>query len=127
MTALTGIEAEITARLGDPPGSLAGFIASLDLGDAAAVASAARELETISGRLGVLASTFRDGMAFGEATLVHLDLTGIRQAVEAIRGEIRGADLAPLERTLAARWPGGCPGWPRSIWAARRSAASNSC
>ena len=99
---LNGIEAEIAARLGEGPGSLAAFIAALDLGEAAAVATAARELETISARLGVLASTFRDGMAFGEATLVHLDLAGFRQAIEAIRAEVRGVDLAPLERTLAA-------------------------
>ena len=99
---LNGIEAEIAARLGEGPGSLAAFIAALDLNEAAAVATAARELETISARLGVLASTFRDGMAFGEATLVHLDLAGFRQAIEAIRAEVRGVDLAPLERTLAA-------------------------
>lgn len=99
---LEDLEAEITARLGSGPDSLVGFIATLDLGDAAAVATVARELETISVRLGALASTLRDGMAFGEATLVHLDLAGLRQAIEAIRAEVRGADLAPLERTLTA-------------------------
>ena len=99
---ISSLLAGITARLGTGPTSLAGFISGLDPSDAAAVETAARELETISGRVGALASSLRDGMAFGEATLVHLDLNGLRQAIDTIRADVRGADIAPLERTLAA-------------------------
>lgn len=99
--ALDGLQAEIAARLGSGPTALSSFVAGLDLDDAAAVATASRELSVITERVGSIAATLRGGMAFGEATIAHLDLSALRATVEVIRGEVRGADLAPLERAVS--------------------------
>lgn len=92
---------DVTTHLGEA-GALASFITSLDPNDEAAIASAARELTTVSGHVGALATTLRDNLAFSEATLIHLDLAGLHQDLATLRATLRGADLAPLERLLAA-------------------------
>ena len=77
------------------------FVATVDAADPAAVNAAVDAVAGVAARFDTLQEELAAAMAMGEATLVYLDMTRLQADVDAARGMMRGADLAPL-RTLVA-------------------------
>jgi hypothetical protein len=63
-------------------------------------------LTVCADRFEELHATLATAMGFGEATLAYLDVGQVQAEVEGAIAVLRGADLAPLERTLAAALSG---------------------
>jgi len=76
------------------------FISSIDVGNPIEVQSAASAIASCSQRLTDLTDFVSRGSAFGEATLLYLDLPRLQESVNRSAGLVRNADLGPLERTL---------------------------
>jgi hypothetical protein len=81
---------------------LAGMLADLDVGNAAEVAAAKQAVENVGEAVQALTRGVAQGMAFGEATLVHLDAAGLKTAVSGATAALDGIDLAPLRNTVNA-------------------------
>jgi hypothetical protein len=85
---------------------LAELVAGLDIADATQVQAARQAIGNATLQVAALSKAVAEGMAFGEATLVHLDVDGLKSAVRAAAIELGDLDLTPLERgvrTLADR------------------------
>lgn len=93
------VEAQLGLNGGQP---LTGFIAGLDSGDINQVQSAKQAIENVAVAVRALAKAIAEGMAFGEATLVHLDTEGLKQAVQETAEQLGGVDLGPLENGAQA-------------------------
>lgn len=91
----------LVAALSGGTGSLAARLRTLDVGDAAAVAEVEAAVRAARVELAALAGLMTEGMAFGEATLVYLDLPALRAQLTAAAGQVRETALEPLEATLA--------------------------
>jgi hypothetical protein len=96
---LEGIAAEVIARGGD---DLAAAIASLDPADPAAVAAVQARLRALSGAEATLVGTISEAMAFGDATLVHLNPDRLAGDLDRALERVRGADVSAVERLVAA-------------------------
>jgi hypothetical protein len=98
--AIGALELRLTGALETDGTALADFVDGLDLADPAALAAAEQAVATVGASYRALVEALREGMAFGEATLVYLDLPGLHQTVEEVRTNLRAAALEPLERFL---------------------------
>ncbi len=80
--------------------ALPDFVAGLDPGNPAEVQAAVAAIDLCGGRLGELVDAVGEGMAFGEATLVYLDMPNLKTEVATAAGLVRETDPAPIERSL---------------------------
>lgn len=82
--------------------SLAAFIRGIDVTDSSQVAAAHQAIENAVLPVSRLSQAIAEGMAFGEATLVHLDPQALNQAIQHQSQQLGSLDLAPLERGVNA-------------------------
>jgi hypothetical protein len=94
------LAAALEACLAGDGASLAQFVAGVDTNNPAEVAAAVAAIDQCAGRLRELATVVGDGMAFGEATLVYLDLARLQGEVARVAELVRAAELTPIERAL---------------------------
>ncbi|HYJ84703.1 MAG TPA: hypothetical protein VEW46_01445 [Pyrinomonadaceae bacterium] len=82
------------------PTPLSQFLAGIDVNNSAQVASARSAIAACARKLRALVDLFSQGSAFGEATLLYLNMPTLQVKVAHAAGLVRDADLDPLERTL---------------------------
>ncbi|MCA9540996.1 MAG: hypothetical protein KC620_18980, partial [Myxococcales bacterium] len=80
--------------------TLAAFLAAVDINDPAAVRAATLAVQLCADRLDALADGLAAAMAFGEASVLYLDVDALSTTFAALAAEVRGADLGALERLL---------------------------
>jgi len=87
-------------QVGSTP--LAQFVGGLQVSDAGAVESARAAVASAAAQWQHLVRTLSEGMAFGEATLVHLDVDRVLAEADRAFQLLRAADLDPARRMAAA-------------------------
>ncbi|HEX7330457.1 MAG TPA: hypothetical protein VF290_03105, partial [Pyrinomonadaceae bacterium] len=100
ISAVTARRDELITCLTGGPTPLAQLVASIDVNNPAQVQSAWSAIRACSRKLADLVDLFSTGSAFGEATLLYLDMPRLQEKITHAAGLIRNADLDPLERTL---------------------------
>lgn len=90
----------LIACLNGDGSSLPQFIAGIDVTQPAQVQAARAAIDACATRLGELVDVVSRGSAFGEATLLYLDLPHMQERVAHAAGLVRNADLDPLEQAL---------------------------
>ncbi len=80
---------------------LSQLLQQLDVGNATDVAVAKQAITNVAAPVVALRTAIAEGMAFGEATLTHLDPNGLKLALQASSQQIMVVDLSPLETAIA--------------------------
>jgi hypothetical protein len=91
---------ELVACLSGNGVSLSQFVRTINVNNAAEVHAARSAIANCATRLRALVDFVSKGSAFGEATLLYLDLPRLQESVNHSAGMVREADLDPLERLL---------------------------
>jgi len=73
------------------------YLAGIDVNDAIQVATAKQAIANVATPLIALHRSVAEGMAFGEATLIHLDASNLSQGLQAAAQQLGSVDLSPLE------------------------------
>ncbi len=73
------------------------YLAGIDVSDAVQVAAAKQAIANVVTPLVSLHKSVAEGMAFGEATLAHLDATNFSQNLQSTAQQLGSVDLSPLE------------------------------
>ncbi len=81
-------------------GTLAQALAAADGSDTARVDALIAALENAAAQLAALDSYVSEGMGFGEATLVHLNITQVQAEIAAAGALLRDPDLGSLRRVI---------------------------
>ncbi len=80
--------------------SLAQFVGSIDVTSPVQIAAARTAIDTCARRSTELVDLVSQGSAFGEATLLYLDMPSLQTKVANAAAMVRTADLDPLEQSL---------------------------
>ncbi|SEA25030.1 hypothetical protein SAMN05660964_01238 [Thiothrix caldifontis] len=76
---------------------LTDFLRNLDINDPSQIQAAKQAIENAIVPVRALVTAVAEGMAFGEATLVHLDADGLKHAVQETTLQLGSLNMTPLE------------------------------
>jgi len=94
--AVAGLE----SAFGTGSQDLASFISALDTANPAEVDAATQAIQSLSRRLSDLDELLSRSLGFGEATLVHLDVTKMRAEVTQAAGVLSSVDMGPVRAAV---------------------------
>ncbi|SDD81704.1 hypothetical protein [Rhodospira trueperi] len=96
---LEGIAAAVITQGGQ---DLAAAVAALDPADSVAVDAVLARLRTLSRAEANMVQAISEAMAFGDATLVHLNPDRLAGDLDRALEQVRGADVSAIERAVSA-------------------------